>query len=179
MDRSTPSPWRTSKAKALLRGLFLDESSWIHHASAEEAYAAEAQFKRYPLKNFKSNFKSLKASMQVERGALAFDQRAFDAERTALPRDAVTERGYLFWDRHPAQTLLASDVKDGQSKNKKPREMRQEREEYMEFPESVFRQHKYQEERKAREKVYWQKKRNDIAKKTHDKEVRKMQQQGG
>lgn len=172
------SPWKNSKAKAHLRVLLLDESSWIHQAaSVDEAHAAEALFKRYPLKNFKSNYKSLQASIAVERSAIGFDQIAFDAEKIAFPRNAETERGYLFWDRHPAQALLATDVKEGQSKSKKPSELRLERHEYQQFPESVFRQHKYQEERKQREKVYWQKKRNDMAKKKHDKEVRKMQRQ--
>lgn len=169
------SPWRKSKAKEYLRSLFLDESSWIHLVTAEEAHASHDQFQRYPLKNFKPNFKSLQASMIVEQDAIAFDQMALDREKIAIPRGPATERGNLFWNRHPAENLLAKDVKEGRSKGKKPRQLRQERSEYQDFPESVFREHKYQEERKQSAKVYWQKKRNDDAQKKHDKEVRKQQ----
>jgi hypothetical protein len=174
-DLLPPSPWRKSKAKAYLRSLFLDESSWIHLVTADEAHAMDAQFQRYPLKNFKPNYKSLQASMIVEHDAIAFDQLAFDAEKVAIPRRPATERGHLFWDGHPAVNLLAKDVKEGRSKGKKPRQLREERSEYKDFPERVFREHKYQEERKQSAKVYWQKKRNDDSQKKHDKEVRKQQ----
>jgi hypothetical protein len=145
--------------------------------NADDAHASDDLFKRYPLKNFKSYFKSMQSSMARERDAIAFDQLSLQADMTSFPRNAATERGYLFWDGHPAQTLLAEDVKEGRAAGKAPTQLQQEREEYKEFPLHVFRKHLYQEERKQREKVYWQKKRNDKQRKNYEKEVRERQQQ--
>ena len=141
--------------------------------SVEQAHESEPLFKIYPLKNFKNNFKSLQESVRVEQAAIGFDQRAFEAESTAFPRNEATERGYLFWDGHQAQGQLAKDVKEGRTNGKLPRQLQQERDSYQQFPGHVFRQHKYQEERKLREKVYWQKKRNDLAQKKHHKQQQK------
>jgi hypothetical protein len=54
----------------------------------------------------------------------------------------------------------------------KPKDLWETREEYKAFPLDVFRNHKYREERKQKEKVYWQKKRNDKARKTHEEFMR-------
>lgn len=175
-DNPPPSPWRISKAKGYLRSLLLDSSSWIHGLTAEQAHASEPQFTRYPLKNFKSNYKSMQLSTKKENDAIAFDQKTFDAEMISFPRKAATERGYLFWDGHPAQVQLADDVKEGRTTGKKPSDLREEREEYREFPLHVFRNHKYQEERKQNERVYWQKKRNDKGRQTYQDHAR---MQGG
>ena len=174
-DLPPPSPWRTSKAKRYLRSLLLDSSSWIHKVTAEEAHAAEPQFACYPLKNFKTNYKSMQASTKIEQSAIAFDQKAFEAEMNSFPRKPATERGYLFWDGHRAQAQLADDVKEGRTRGKKPSDLRQEREEFQEFPLPVFRSHKYQEERKLRENVYWQKRRNDKGRQTYQDQFQKLQ----
>jgi hypothetical protein len=176
-----PSPWRKSRAKDRLRELLTDESSWIHalSADAEQIHQSDPLFKRYPLKNFKTNFKNMKEAIKVEKSAIAFDQRALEQEKQAFARNPITERGYYFWDRHPAQQLMAEDVKAGRTFDKKPRDLQRERPEFQEFPLSVFRGHKYQEERKVKEGVYWQKKRNDTARKKHFEDVQIIGGGGG
>ncbi len=175
MRRGAPPQWKTSAAKKLLVRLLSDESSWVHQStSVEEVYEAEPLFKLYPLKNFKTNFKNLKESMKEERDSIHFDQAAFEKERALFPRNPTTKGGNPFWDRHDAQRLMVEDVKAGRTVQMKPSVLRDTRVEYQDFPLEVFRNHIYQEERKEREAVYWQKKRNDKAKKKHDKEVRQL-----
>lgn len=180
--RGPPPVWRNSPAKSLLTKLLWDESSWIHQQSTsciEEVYEAEPLFKLYPLKNFKTNFKNLKVSIQEEKDAIHFDQVAFESESDFFPRNPTTKAGNPFWDRHEAQRLMAEDVKAGRTLQMKPSVLRESRSEYQEFPLAILRNHKYQEERKEREGVYWQKKRNDRARKKHDeRDVRSLQAGG-
>ena len=166
-----PPPWRTSAAKALLERLLSDESSHIHQfTTVEEVYESEPLFKLYPLKNFKTNYKNLKRSVKQERDAIQFDQAAFDREKELFPRNETTNKGNLFWDRHEAQRLMAEDVTSGRTLQMKPSALRETRAEYQEFPLAILRRHKYQEETKVREGVYWQKKRNDKARKKHEEQ---------
>jgi hypothetical protein len=177
--RGPPPVWRNSPAKSLLTKLLWDESSWIHQSTCiEEVYEAEPLFKLYPLKNFKTNFKNLKVSIQEEKDAIRFDQVAFESESELFPRNPTTKAGNPFWDRHEAQRLMAEDVKAGRTLQMKPSVLRESRSEYQEFPLAILRNHKYQEERKEREGVYWQKKRNDRARKKHERDVRSLQAGG-
>ncbi len=166
-----PSPWKKSRAKAHLRSLLQDPSSWVHILSEEQVHASDDLFKKYPLRNFKVNFNTLKKAVELEQGAIQFDKLALEADNERHPRKTLTERGYNYWDRHPAQRLLADDVKAGITTHLKPTELQKTRPEFQEFPLAVFRGHKYQEERKMREGVYWQKKRNDKARKDHEHQV--------
>ncbi len=173
-----PPQWKTSAAKALLARHLSDELSWIHQAtSVKEVYEAEPLFQRYPFKNFKTNFVNLKASIKEEKDAINFDQAAFKKEKEMFPRNSTTKGGNPFWDMHEAQRLLAEDVKAGKTLQMKPSALQETRSEYQAFPLSIFRGHKYQEERKEREAIYWQKKRNDKGRKMHhEKEADKLQE---
>jgi hypothetical protein len=91
-----PHPWRTSRAKELLRELLLDSSSWVHLLTDEQIHEAEPIFKQYPLKNFKTNYSNMKASTEMEQAAINFDQRTLLSDNTIFPRKVMTERGYLF-----------------------------------------------------------------------------------
>jgi hypothetical protein len=173
-----PPQWKTSAAKALLVRLLSDELSWIHQATVNEVYEADPLFKRFPFKNFKTNFANLKASIKEEKDAINFDQEAFKKETELFPRNPTTKAGNPFWDKHDAQRLMAEDVKAGKTLQMKPSKLQETRIEYQAFPLSILRGHKYQEERKEREAVYWLKKRNDKARKKHEKEVIRMQEEG-
>jgi hypothetical protein len=168
-----PEPWRKSKAKELLVDLLADESSYIHAygMDEDEIYNSDPLFKQYKKENFKTNYRNLIAKIQLERSCVEFDQQALDNEKQKLPRNSRTERGYKFWDGHEAQRLMKEDVKEKRTKMK-PKDLRETREEYQEFPLHVLRQHKYQAERAEKEGVYWQKKRNDDARKKHEKYLR-------
>lgn len=173
---SKPLSWKDSAAKVLALRLLADESSWVHQASIEEVHEREPIFKQYPLKDFKRNYKNLIKRIQEEKACIAFDQSALNKEKELFPRNPTTVRGNPFWDGHIAQTLLAEDVKSGRSSTMKPSELRESRVEYQDFPLPIFRPHVYQEQRKVREGVYWQKKRNDKARKKHEADAEKLRQ---
>lgn len=171
-----PSPWIKSRAKAKLRSLLQDESSWIQCCSPEQIHAADDDFKQYPIARFKVNFNNLKASIEVDRQCVLFDEAAFKQHEEKFPRNPTTERGYKYWNKHPAEKRLHDMVKQGETSNRKPEDIRHDHPDFQDFPPSVFRQHLYQEKRRLKEGVFWQKKRNDKAHKKHrDEEERRKQ----
>jgi hypothetical protein len=172
-----PEPWVRSSAKELLWKLLLDDASYIYAAGMDiqAIYDSDPLFKQYKFANFKTNFGTLQKKVELEKTAIKFDQVAFDKEKEKFARPALTQRGHKFWNGHAAQDLMALDVKE-KNTDMKPSELQKTRPEYGEFPLAVLRQHKYQEERKQRESVYWQKKRNDMARKKHEKFMRRLQE---
>jgi hypothetical protein len=173
--RQTQEPWAKSKAKQLLGKLLADESSYIHSMDVDKIYNSDPLFTQYKIGNFKTNYRNLAAKFEMERSCVKFDKDAFDKEKHKFPRKEQTERGYKFWDEHEAQRLMREDVKENRTKGVKPNDLRESRVEYKDFPPDVFREHKYQEERRQRAAVFWQKKRNDEARKKHEKYLRKNQ----
>lgn len=169
-----PEPWKKSKAKKLLEELLADESSYIHACGMDvsDIYDSDPLFKLYKIENFKTNYRNLLAKRELDRSCVEFDQSAFDNEKRLFPRNQQTERGYKFWDGHDAQRLMRDDVKEKRTIGVKPNDLRETRVEYKEFPLHVLRQHKYQAEKTEKEGVYWQKKRNDDARKKHEKYLR-------
>jgi hypothetical protein len=162
------SQWIKSKAKAKLRSLLLDESTWIQICSPEQIHAADDDFKQYPIARFKANFNSLKSAIELNRRCVLFDKAAVQHEKERFPRSPTTERGYKFWNMHPAEKRLKELIKEGgNAANKKPAEIQQDHPDFQDFPSHVFRQHIYQEKRICKEGAFWQKKRNENAHKKH------------
>jgi hypothetical protein len=162
------SPWIKSKAKAKLRSLLLDESSWIQICSPEQIHAGDDDFKQYPFARLKVNFNNLKAAIELNRRCVLFDEGAVEHQNECFPRNPTTERGYKFWNTHPAEKRLKELIKEGgDAANKKPAEIQQDHPDFQDFPSHVFLQHIYQEKRICKEGAFWQKKRNEKAHKNH------------
>lgn len=162
-----PEAWIKSRAKAKLRLLLMDESSWVQLCTPEQIHESDDDFKQYPLVRFKVNFNTLKSSIELERTIVAFDDKAVKEHQQKFPRNATTERGYKFWNKHPAEKRLQEAVKLGATSNRKPSSVQQDHPDFQEFPLPVFRTHLYQEQRKKKESPFWQKKRNEKAHKAH------------
>jgi hypothetical protein len=173
-----PEPWARSSAKELLWKLLLDDASYVHAAGMDiqAIYDSDPRFKQYRFANFKTNFVNLMKKVELEKAANQFDQAAFDKEKEKFARPGLTQRGYKFWNGHAARDLMKLDVTEKRT-DMKPSELQKTRPEYGEFPLAVFRRHKYQEEKKQRENVFWQKKRNDMARKRHEKFMRNHHQE--
>lgn len=161
------SPWVRSKAKAKLRTLLLDESSWVHICTPEQIHASDDDFRKYPIDRFKVNCSNLKAAIEVEHAAVSFDEAAVKQHHDKFPRGPSTERGYKFWNKHPAEKRLKEIVKRGGTAGRKPMDIRQDHPDFQEFPPTVFRKHLHQEHRAFKEGAFWQKKRNEKAHKKH------------
>jgi hypothetical protein len=171
---SKPEPWAKSKAKQLLAKLLADEASYIHGNEMDvvKIYNSDSLFKQYKIENFKTNYRNLASKIELERSCVEFDKQALAKEKQKFPRNEQTERGYKFWDGHEAQRLMREDVKEKRTIGMKPNDLRESRIEYKEFPLEILREHKYQEERRQQGTVYWQKKRNDEARKKHERYLR-------
>jgi hypothetical protein len=92
-----------------------------------------------PLRQFSSNFYSLRSSIKALCDAVDFDQRAFDK---LPPRPALTERGEPFWDRSAAQRILRAELTDEDISSilneLEPREVRERHIEYWAFELAII-----------------------------------------
>ena len=120
---------------------------------------------KYPLQNFKTNFKNLKNSIDREFDNVKFDQDAFNREKLKYPKEQMLKIGYPRWN-HPnnmAKKLLEDDTKEGGIYDDpaiKPRHLRAMRPEYQQFPKEIFRNRLYRVGRSHKEEPYWIHKRN-------------------
>ena len=172
-----PPPWISSKAKAALLKLHLDDNNPVHSKTAEQVYALHPEFQLYPFARFKENLKSLRAAVKREKEIVAGDERDYRHDITLFPRKERTSRNVHFWDTHPAKLLLESDLTD-MSEGKKevllPSELRMTRSEYQDFSIATFGDHFKRTKRTMREKTYWIPKRNRQAMKKHEEDVKEI-----
>ena len=172
--------WKKSQGRALLKKLSLDKKSYVHGKTAEEVHKSHEWFEEFPLDKFKEYFTDMLASAAQHRAIVAEDNRLVNLEYTLIPRKSMTSRGYPFWRNHAASTLLREEIEresnDGKRGPLKPKDWRETKEEYRKFPPEVFRQHIYQERRRAKERPMKQAQRNKKGKKNHDEQVKKSHQ---
>ena len=173
--------WRKSKAKAVLDKLLRDKNSWVHQMidsnptwasngrsqgqTIKEIHDHHNLLEKYPLPNFKTNFKNLKNSIDREFDNVKFDQDAFNREKLKYPKEQKLKIGYPRWN-HPdnkAKQFLEDDTKEGGIYDDpaiKPRHLRAMRPEYQQFPKEIFRNRLYRVGRSHKEEPYWIHKRN-------------------
>ena len=168
------APWQSSLAKAFLYKLLKDPEAPLEGMTVTEIYKLHPVFKQYKLENFQANFKSLKEKVESDRRSAMIETEAFENDMKVYKRKKLTIGGYPFWHLHPAKALLEKDVEDGTAYLIAPKDLRLSREEFQEFPSSVFRNHIHQEKRKQREGAFWAHKRNKKGLKRHEEEVKAM-----
>jgi len=152
---SKPPDWRKSAAKkALKKGLH--DGVYPTSMTPEAVYQSEEQFRKWPFKKFEGYLATLRAAI-ARHGNRALDDNAdFYDDLLRNPPIATTARGYPIWKDSAAERFLVEDVNSGRHLTMKPKELRQTREEYMEFPLDVFRDHIEQETRSRLGRSYWQ-----------------------
>ena len=176
MGREPPKvkEWKKSIGKLLLRKLINDKKSWVHNMEAKEIHESHQLFSCYPLSKFKEYLATLQQAAAAKDEIIRVNEREVLADLMAFPRGDLTDRGYPFWDTHPARYLLEEDVrarKSGNLEDMEPKQLWLKRNEYQDFPLAVFRDHIHQEKRKQREEPGWVVKRNKKGQKMHEKEV--------
>lgn len=176
-----PPAWKSSTAKDKLQRLLQDETSYVHSGTStiEAIHGGDPMFAVYPLKNFKTNFRNLKNTIQSTKSAVRFDQLSLEKEKEMFPRNALTARGYPFWDTHPCRTLLETDLKQGRIDNMTPFQVWNSNDQYKAFPLKVFRNNLNRMKRSEKEAVYWQVKRNRKGQKEHERVIAAQQEGGG
>ena len=145
--------------------------------SAEEMYKHHKIFQQYGLKDFKKYDKKMVQLTDKHRKQSNDEVKAFERQCLLFPRKSVTSKGKQFWGDHPAKKRLTEDTLSGKAKTLKPKELWKCHADYQAFSLEDFRKHIYQEKYKQLAGPYWQKKRNKIGQKEHEKIVRKLYQE--
>ena len=174
LEKAVPKPWKKSEARSVLIKLISDQKSQVHRMSAEEIHQSDPLFKSYPLDKFKEYLEKIIESNTKQKEVVKVNEEEIWQEELAFPREELTCHGYPFWDTHRARALLECDVRNGTADRCSPKQLRETRAEYLDFPLDVFRCHIYQEKRKQREEPGWVHMRNKIGQKTHEQEVNSM-----
>ena len=167
-----PTPWRNSQAKMKLNSLLRDESSWVQGLAPFQIWFFDEDFKKYDEGRFKTNCQNLMDKINNEKDAVDFDAMALANDRSLYPKHVRRYEGSA------AEKKLKEDVQSGRSMSMAPKLLWELTPAYQSTFDSLkkFRNHKYKEERVIKEKVYWQKKRNDKARKKHEEDVVKLQE---
>jgi hypothetical protein len=142
----------------------------------KDIHSSDAHFSVYPLKNFTTNFRSLKKKVDELRVQVNFDNLAVSQHKKMYPRVPHTKQGYPYWDDHPEKQLLEDDIHNGKANAMLPSQFRMTRRCYQDFPPNIFCARAHAEMRKQREQTFWVAKRNKTAMACHLKEVTKMRQ---
>jgi hypothetical protein len=147
-------PWQHSEAKKVLTNDILDGTTTAN-MSARQVFATREELYAPYKKNFATNSRNLRKSLQSLQDRADEDQDAVLHDLAAFPRSPVHPRGHPRFDGSIAQQLLKQLVDNGEDEGLLPKEIWLTRLEYQEFPLKVFRDHVSQERRRRCEKSYW------------------------
>lgn len=164
-----PKAWQHSNAKKDLKRALLDPNSPIHNMSVEDIRDSDERYKKYP--NFLKYYRDLKAHVEAEKKRVQADDIAAELYIKNNPRPSKNERGYPYWDTHPAKTLLEVDVANKMNEKMKPAQLRNTRDAYKEFPMDIFTKRVNQEVSKQKAARFWAYKRNKRGMKKYLQEV--------
>lgn len=147
-----PSPWKNSRAKAMLAadiedGLVDDESD------LKEVYRMHPEYSRYREERFCDNFKNLYAEIMEDLDYASLDAQRFEEDKEFYGQ---TTNGRARWDGSAAQDLLKKDIDDGMLELHPPQYLWAMRPEYCNyFTKKQFRDHITQEYRSRAYSSYW------------------------
>ncbi|KAK1744410.1 hypothetical protein QTG54_004943 [Skeletonema marinoi] len=127
-----------------------------------QIYKSHAWYQEYPFERFKDNLATLQHDVKSNWSLVEEDIKI------------------LSWvpslDKHPAKLLLRQDIKDGKYELGTAKEFQETRDEYRDFPPSVFRSHIHQERRRQREMPMKVVQRNKKAREKHEQDVNEQEQ---
>lgn len=162
--KNKPPPWRSSKAKAILRSEII-AGNVTENMDPVSAYIMRDEYQVYPFDNFKTNLKNLLVKVKNDKKAAANDAATLAHDRTFYPIQPDHISGnhgaYPRWQGSEAERALKEAMDEGLHLEMKPEILQQhlqlEEPEVGLFPLKVFRDHIHQEKRRRTEGAYWQK----------------------
>ena len=116
----------------------------------KEVYLTRPEYKQFhKYENFRNNLNNLKKALAVRRDRMLNDCAFYGHDLLRLQQYRANNQGnphkpYPNWHTHKAKKLLIADVNDGAHIGITPSYLWIQRQEYLEFPLEVFRQHIYQ-----------------------------------
>ena len=183
-EEDVVEPWYTSvnnvsTAYKLLFLLYMSPKKHrkINNMSGEQIWSSHPLFQQYDIEKFKNWNKSMIKLTSKRQDHLVEEEEAFRKDMLAIPISKKTSRNVPFWYNHAASELLEEDVRNDTSKRMKPKQLWESRDEYLDFPLSVFRKHIYQERSKQLAAPCWQHRRNQMAQKKKMEEAQKVEKE--
>ena len=173
------SPRNVSPAYAMLFTLMMKEESMkkLESMTDREIWESCSEFQKYDFGKFTGSsgyISNMKKMTSKRKGKIQEERAAFERDMLIIQMTNDSGRGYPKWNKHPASDLLHEDEKSGRAKELKPKKLWESRQEYQDFPLSVFRKHVYQERMARLAAPFWQHKRNHNAKKMYEKSLELM-----
>ena len=144
-------PWGESYARELLlddlkQGL-VPKTHQPLIMSTREIFSTRQEYKLYGYKNFYSRLSALREQLGTCDSQADKDKKAFQIYICNYPPDDLCCRGYPHWEGSNAQRQLKADIDNGEHEKLTPYALwaDENRSEYRQFPQEVFRWHLYQE----------------------------------
>ncbi len=167
------------RRKKMLKKELWDPSSRYHSMKIKDIHASDERFSSYPLRNFTTNFKSLKKKVDELRLQVESDNLAVSQNKKMYPQVPASTRGYPYWDDHPAKKALKDDVFNGIAGGMLPSKLRMTQSCYQDFPSNIFCVRVHAELRKQKEQTFWVAKCNKTAMAHHLKEAAELRKGTG
>lgn len=121
----------------------------------EVVYGSSLEFRQYKWANFKTNINNLRDAIDREFARAVTDATKLAADKQHRTPVATTLNGYPIWAGSVAEKLLKEDVDAGNHLRMFPKELRESKEAYKEWPLEVFRDHIQQEVKGRTSQAYW------------------------
>lgn len=77
--------WATSEGKKYLEKELKDASSHFHNMSIKDIHESNDCFRKFPLKNFKTNYTNLKQKIEATAARVEFDNKAVQEHKKKYP----------------------------------------------------------------------------------------------
>ena len=137
--KKKPVQWKESEAKFLLRDDIIG-GIVTSDMTPKEVYKMRDCYSDYKYERFRSNLRSLRLAVKNGLERAEKDEEAFLHDMNLFGKQAEGK-----WHRSDAYKILKEDIKSGQLKDKKPKEVYNSRHEYHAFTLTKFRKQVYHE----------------------------------
>jgi hypothetical protein len=164
-------PWQHSDAKKKLAGKLMSSTKHKYWGMESlEIYEDDEDFQKYEFRNFKSNVNWLKGVITEQLKQINFENSVVANQIALFPCGELTNCGRPYWDTSKARPLLEDDIACELEKKKankeykiiKPKKLRKQHPEYLEWEPTLFSKIFHDELKKQHGQVFWVEKRNKV-----------------
>ena len=146
INRRTYEEWEKSKSKAILRRDLLNNTIKPEMKPKQIFEMHPEEHGKWEYANWTNNLRNLQAAYNRDNGRMVQDCLSYGHDPAIVNslRLASADPGKIPWHKSEAFKSLKEDVRAGEHKKKKPKDLRQTKEEYKAFELDEFRSHIYQ-----------------------------------
>jgi hypothetical protein len=150
--KKTEMSWKDSDAKRLLVQDLMSGEIPLDPNEMEPAtvYLQRPEFADFRYERFRDRLRFLRAQIHASKHHASSDSAKLAHDRQIYPKKSNNHRGEPRWEGSDAEQLLKRDMDEGKNTSVTPLEFYQSRNEYKNYPLTVFRKHIDQEERRRK-----------------------------